>query len=106
MCAFGIDFLIISVEHAAMQRQQIHEWKVDTDEGQRIYKAVYHSKEWSMRTAMKGSRREPAVWEDIEEIKDEHWEALREVLFNKYQRKRCPWKLVESIDKKLGKDPI
>ena len=89
-----------------MQRQQIHEWKENTDEGIRVYKAVYHSKEWTMRTAMKGSRREPPVWEDIKEITDELYEKLRAVLFNKYQRKRCPWKLIEDIDKKLGKDPL
>lgn len=87
-----------------MQRQQIHEWKEKTDEGTRIYKAIYHSKEWSMCTAMKGTRAQPALWEDIETITDEHWEMLRDVLFRKYQRKRCPWKLIEEIDKKLCKD--
>lgn len=88
-----------------MQIQQRHEWKEETDEGIRHFRGVYHSKKWKFSTAMKGSRREPAVWENIEEVTDAHWEALRDVLFKKYQRKRCPWKLVEGIDKILGKDP-
>ena len=29
------------------------------------------------------------------------WEALREVLWRKYQRGRCPWELINKIDKKL-----
>ena len=30
-------------------------------------------------------------------------EHVTETLFNKYQRKRCPWKLIEDIDKLLAK---
>ena len=88
-----------------MQIQQRHEWKEDTDEGLRFYRGIYHSKEWKFTTALKGTRSNPAEWEPIKDVKPEHWEALRDVLFRKYQRKRCPWKLIEGIDKILGKDP-
>lgn len=88
-----------------MQRQQRHEWREETEEGTRIYKAVFHSKKWCFASSMKGTRREPPEWEDIEEVSDELWESLRDVLFRKYQRKRCPWKLIEDIDKKLGREP-
>ncbi len=86
-----------------MQRQQRHEWKVDTEEGIRLYRAVFHSKEWKFSTAMKGRRSSPPEWIWINEPTDEHWQSLRDVLFAKYQRKRCPWKLIEDIDQKLGK---
>ncbi len=86
-----------------MQRQQRHEWKEETEEGLRLYKAVYHSKEWRFATAMKGRRATPSEWEDIDDPTDDNWEGLRDVLFRKYQRKRCPWKLIEEIDKRLGK---
>ncbi len=87
------------------QRQQRHEWREDTDDGIRLYRAIYHSKEWRFTTGMKGTRRFPTEWETIDEPKAEHWELLRETLFKKYQRKRCPWKMITDIDKKLGKEP-
>ncbi len=87
----------------AMQRQQRHEWKVDTEEGLRIYRAVFHAKDWRFSTAMKGRRATPSEWEYIDDPTVEHWKGLRETLFNKYQRKRCPWKLIEDIDKLLAK---
>lgn len=100
---FLIDNDSILHEDSYMQIQQRHEWKVDTDEGLRLYRGIYHAKKWKFTTAMKGTRANPPVWESIEEVTAEHWEALRDVLFRKYQRKRCPWKLIEDIDKKLGK---
>ena len=87
-----------------MQRQQRHEWKEDTDEGLRYFRGIYHSKEWCFTTAPKGRRSEPSVWERIEEPTEEHWLALRDVLYRKYQRKRCPWKLIEDIDKTVEKN--
>jgi hypothetical protein len=92
-------------EHNVMQIQQRHEWKEETDEGMRFYRGIYHSKYWKFTTALKGTRSNPPVWENIETPTDEHWEALRDILFKKYQRKRCPWKLIEDIDKVLGKEP-
>lgn len=87
-----------------MPSKERHEWREDTEEGVRLYKAVFFAREWRFATAMKGSRRDRPEWEDIEEVTEELWEKLRDVLFRKYQRKRCSWKLIESVDKKLGRD--
>jgi hypothetical protein len=101
---FSVDFMVTVPEHGHMQIQQRHEWKEETEEGIRLYRGIYHSKKWKFTTAMKGTRSNPPEWVSIEEVTDAHWEALRDVLYRKYQRKRLPWKLVESIDKILGKD--
>ena len=85
-----------------MNRRERHEWKVDTDEGIRLYRAVFHSKEWKFSTGMKGRRSAPTEWEFIDEPTTEQWQSLRDTLYDKYQRKRCPWKLITDIDKHLG----
>lgn len=87
-----------------MPSKERHEWREDTEEGTRIYKAVLFAREWRFASALKGSRRARPEWEDIDDVTDELWEALREVLFRKYQRKRCPWKLIADIDTRLGKE--
>ena len=87
-----------------MAGHERHEWNEETEEGIRIYKAVYFAREWRFASSMKGSRRAPMQWEDIDDVTTEHWQALRDVLFRKYQRKRCPWKFIEAIDKKLGRE--
>ena len=38
-------------------------------------------------------------WEPIEKPTLENWEALRDVLWRKYQRKRLPFKYLEGVDK-------
>lgn len=38
-------------------------------------------------------------------ITREHWVTLRDVLWRKYQRKRCPWRFIEAIDKLLEDMP-
>jgi len=55
---------------------------------------------------MKGRRSDKQEMEPLadDEVTNEVWEALRDVLFNKYQRRRCPWKLIEDIDKRLGRE--
>ncbi len=87
-----------------MAGHERHDWNEETEEGVRLYKAVYFAKEWRFATSMKGSRRDPADWRDIHDVTTEHWQALRDILFRKYQRKRCPWKFIEAIDKKLGRE--
>ena len=42
-------------------------------------------------------------WEKLDPPSVADWEALRDVLWRKYQRKRCPWNLVAKVDKILGK---
>ena len=38
----------------------------------------------------------------IEKPNLENWEALRDVLWRKYQRKRLPFKHLESVDKMIA----
>jgi len=87
--------------------KEIHEWKETEEFGVRIYRATHHAAEWSFAASWKVSRRETQVWEDIEleEVTDEMWETLRDILWRKYQRGRLPHKLIEALDKRLGKEP-
>ena len=77
---------------------QRHEWREHTDEGVRFYHAEYLASRWRMLTPLKGDE----DWEVKEELSREDWTKLREILFNKYQRKRIPWEFVERIDKLLA----
>jgi hypothetical protein len=76
---------------------QRHQWREQTDEGVRFWRASYHAGSWSMASQLK----EEEEWTPHDPIRPEDWRRLREVLWRKYQRRRCPWKLVEKIDKKL-----
>ena len=77
---------------------QRHEWRERTDEGVRMYRAEYHASHWRMLTQLKGDEE----WETREELTHGDWTKLREILFNKYQRKRVPWEFVERIDQRLA----
>ena len=84
--------------------RQKHEWK-DTLDGETItYRAIHHANEWRIIWSYKVGRSEEVAWHDVEEITAEMWEALRDIVWRKYQRKRLPYHIVEAIDKKLGKD--
>ncbi|MEM9080684.1 MAG: hypothetical protein AAGC74_08355 [Verrucomicrobiota bacterium] len=79
---------------------QRHTWRENGEEGLRFWKATVHGGRWTLESQLKGEEE----WTRHEPIADEEWEMLREVLFRKYQRRRCPWKLIEAIDKKLGRE--
>ena len=76
---------------------QKHEWREETEEGLRYWRAEYHGSRWRLMTSLKGEE----DWTVHEPIKREEWVVLRDVLWKKYQRNRCPWKLVGNIDKLL-----
>lgn len=76
---------------------QRHSWRERTDEGVRFYRASHHSSTWQLHSQLKGDE----DWQEHQPIGREEWEALREVLWRKYQRGRCPWELINRIDKKL-----
>lgn len=65
-----------------------------------IYRACHHAGKWTLDRSRKVGRSEEEVWEPLEFGREE-WVTLRELLWRKYQRKRCPWKLIEQIDKLL-----
>ncbi len=81
---------------------QNHTWRERDEEGVTFYKAIHHGGRWSLNSQRKGDE----GWEKHEPIPDELLEKLREVVFNKYQRGRCGWKLVAGVDKLLGRDPV
>ena len=43
-------------------------------------------------------------WNCLDPPSMEDWEALRDVLWRKYQRGRCSWNLIAKIDKILGRN--
>ncbi|MGJ8696451.1 MAG: hypothetical protein ACSHYF_09040 [Verrucomicrobiaceae bacterium] len=77
-----------------------HEWHItDGEESHQYWRANHHGGRWTIM--MKPDR--DADWETIKKPENEHWEMLRDVLWRKYQRKRCPWKMIAKIDKILGR---
>ena len=49
-------------------------------------------------------KRDP-VWTDLQEVPAEVWTELRDIVWKKYQRKRCPWERVADLDRILGQAP-
>jgi len=74
-----------------------HNWRENTDDGVRFYRATFHGGRWTVSSQMKGEEE----WVSHNPIRREDWETLRTLIFNKYQRKRLPWKRVDAIDKIL-----
>lgn len=78
-----------------------HEWNERTDEGKRFYRATWHADKWTIITTLK---HEP-LWNTLEEVPEDVWRELRDIVWRKYQRKRLPWERVAAIDKILGDEP-
>lgn len=79
-----------------------HEWFEKTDDGKVFYRANYLGTRWTIMTTMQ--KRNPE-WTDMKPVPEAVWRELREIVFNKYQRKRLPWERVAEIDRILGQDP-
>ncbi len=81
---------------------EAYTWKERTEDGTILYKACHHAGRWTLETAPKVGRalKDEVVWEKVEMNRD-HYETLRGLVWNKYQRKRCPWEWVDAIDKIL-----
>jgi len=91
-----------------------HEWNENTEEGKRYYRANYQggrqgsksgrhdSKDnlqesnWTILTTLQ--KRDPK-WDFVDEPTLEMWQEVREIVWKKYQRKRCPWERVVELDK-------
>lgn len=90
-----------------MTKNQVHEWHETLPEGgKRYYRAHWNSREWKFTTTTPADE----DWLPVEKADLALWEALRDVLFRKYQRKRLHYRLLESVDKILafvreGKEP-
>lgn len=75
---------------------QRHSWREYTEQGIRFYRASHQSTNWTLQSQLKEEE-----WQLHDPISVEEWGKLREVLWRKYQRGRCPWELLERIDKRL-----
>lgn len=78
---------------------QRHEWRERGEEEVRFYRVDYHASRWKMMSQLKGEEE----WTPHDPMSVEDWKRVREVLWRKYQRKRCKWELIEKIDKQLEK---
>lgn len=76
-----------------------HQWRENEGDEVRYWRANYHGGRFELYRK-DGNEEE---WERLYPPSTADWEALREVLWRKYQRKRCPWNLVAKVDKILGK---
>lgn len=67
-----------------------------------VFRACHHAGKWRLECVPKVGRaeRDDVEWVRVPFQRD-HWVTLRDVLWRKYQRKRCPWRLIEEIDKLL-----
>ena len=75
---------------------KIHDWKERTDTGEnRLWRATKHGGNWKFMSKLQRSEDE---WTDHEKMEIEDLKIFREVLFNKYQRRRIPWEDVVTID--------
>ena len=73
---------------------EVHTWKERTEEGTLVECAPKVGR----------AERDDVEWERVE-LTRAHWVTLRDVLWRKYQRKRCPWRFIETIDKLLEEMP-
>ncbi len=82
---------------------ETHSWKERGEDGVILYRANYQGGKWSLESCPKVGRsmRDAVSWTPVEMSRG-HWETLREILWRKYQRKRCPWHFIEEIDKMLA----
>ena len=76
---------------------QRHTWRERSEEGLRLFRASYHAGHWKLESQLKGEE----DWTAHDPMTAPEWRELREVLWKKYQRRRCPWELIERIDKRL-----
>jgi hypothetical protein len=79
-----------------------HEWFENTAEGKVYYRANFIGGRWTIMTTTQ--KRDP-VWTDIQPVPAEVWRELRDIVWKKYQRKRCPWERVAELDRILGDEP-
>lgn len=91
---------LLSRYHA--RAMESHEWFENTDDGKIYYRANFIGGRWTIMTTTQ--KRDP-IWTDLQAIPDEVWRELRDIVWKKYQRKRCPWERVADLDRILGDPP-
>jgi hypothetical protein len=93
---------LFSKKKHTLTTMALHEWREFTrEEGTRLFRAERFGRRWSMRTKLKAD-------EDWTILEPPFAEAvllsLREVLWNKYQRKKLPHDVIVEIDKMINPD--
>jgi hypothetical protein len=79
-----------------------HEWSEKTDGAKVYYRANFIGGRWTiMTTTMK---RDPE-WADLRVVPLDVWRELRDIVWKKYQRKRCPWERVADLDRIIDESP-
>ena len=82
-----------------MTKNQVNEWhEFLPDIGKRYYRGYWDSRAWRFSILDKEVR----AWVPVEKPELDLWEKLRVILFNKYQRKRLHYRLLESVDKVIA----
>jgi hypothetical protein len=79
-----------------------HEWRERDELGTRYYRASHHGGRWTIQTTLKSD----PDWQTLPtaEVSADLWRTLRDILWRKYQRRRCPWDRIVEIDRILGDD--
>ena len=81
---------------------QVHEWRENTPDGDKRYnRAKFHAGRWTFETTLKS---EPD-WNTLEHPDRDYLEALYDVIWRKYQRKRIPHDHVEYIQSLIDELP-
>ncbi len=72
-----------------------HEWRENTDDGDvRLVAASRQTGEWKLRSRLKSEDE----WTTLEVIPLDDLEYLREIMLNKYQRRRIPYEHIQEVD--------
>lgn len=79
---------------------ETYSWQGRAEDGSKvIYEAGYFGGWWQLTSMPKVSRsRQDEVQPEPAEFTRETWEALRELMWRKYQRRRVSWDRVQQID--------
>jgi len=75
---------------------KIHDWRTRLETGEnRLWRATKHGSRWEFMSRL---QRSEEGWTNHEKMDIDELKTFREVLFNKYQRRRIPWEDVLKID--------
>lgn len=77
-----------------------HEWRERDEDGELVYfRALHHAGRWQFFS----TRKSDPEWNPHDCLPLAAMESLREVLWNKHQRRRLPLKVLEQVDAMLVK---
>lgn len=79
---------------------EVFSWQdKDADGNKVVYEASYFGGWWQLASAPKlgRSHRDEVVFTPVD-FTEETWEALRDLLWRKYQRRRVSWDMVQHVD--------